>query len=170
MKKLLILVSLILLLFFCFYMVYPILVINNSENYPDTIEYIVRWDYDYSQSMLYSRFGLTYSTADAVKDTKLQKAVSQIEISYPLEDDEVIRQYMWEVYEILLKRKLISPELVPTSAEKYEGDIWYITYSESGDAYDGSAACALVSAIDGHLIYLSTEDIIAGKENKGYGE
>lgn len=170
MKRVIVLVSLLFSLFSLASCGTTIPLENDIANRPDTIEYIVRWDYEYEQSILYSRFGLTYSVDDAVKDTILQTAVSQIEIEYPLESDEDIKQYMWEIYEICIKHKLFSSELVPSTAEKFEGDIWFVSFSVPGSAYDGTSACALVSAKDGHIIYLSTEDIIIGEANKGYGE
>lgn len=109
----------------------------------------------YQNSYLYAFRGMDFTEDYHMQNVRIQEAAAQIPVAYPLEEAEQIHVYAWALYRICMEEELFVPELIPQSAERYDEDMWCITFSphvEPGVLYCGPSAFALVSTVDGHIV------------------
>ena len=115
-----------------------------TETYPEIKGHILWFDFEQADSVhdvgdipSWLR-APTYAETDYLDDPELQSAVAELQLEYPLDTDEAVTAYAWELYDIF--------------------DISYLDPQYIGHYYDGYAPTLYVSALDGHIIEFTSND------------
>lgn len=102
-----------------------------------------------------------YEETDRLDDPKLQSAVQDIRVDYPLDTEEKVTAYAWELYDICVELGYFDEIWQPCDISCYcDGiiDISYLDPQYIGYYYDGYAPSLYVSALDGHIIARTSND------------
>ena len=137
------------------------------ETYPE-IKGLILW-FDFEQADSVQHVGdipswlraPTYAETDYLDDPQLQSAVAELQMEYPLDTDEAVTAYAWELYDICTELGYFDAIWEPCDISCYADGIVEIIYLDPqylGCYYDGYAPILYVSALDGHIIEFTSND------------
>ena len=103
----------------------------------------------------------TYMETDYLDDPKLQSAVADLQVEYPLDTDEKVTAYAWKLYDICIELGYFEAIWEPCYISCYADGIIDISFLDPqyiGHYYDGYAPILYISALDGHIIEFTSND------------
>ena len=134
---------------------------------PDVKGHIFWFDFTQANSMHYTEDTPpslrmpTYAETDYLNDPKLQSAVADLRMEYPLDTDEAVTAYAWELYDICIELGYFDAIWEPCYISCYADGIVEISYLDPqylDSYYDGYAPILYISALDGHIIEFTSND------------
>lgn len=138
-----------------------------STSYPEIKGHILWFDFAQRNAIRYEGYvppslrAPAYEETDYLDDPQLQSAVQDIRVDYPLDTDEKVTAYAWELYDICVELGYFDEIWEPCYISCYSDGIIDISYLDPqyiGAYYDGYAPILYVSALDGHIIELTSND------------
>lgn len=137
---------------------------TEPKTYPEIKGHIFWFDFEQRNAIRYEGYvppdlrAPTYEENDYLDDPALQSAVQKLRMDYPLDTDEAVTAYAWELYDICVELGYFDGIWEPCYSDGII-DIGYLDPQYIGAYYDGYAPILYVSALDGHIIEFTSNDI-----------
>ena len=140
---------------------------TERTSYPEIKGHILWHDVDQADSVHYVGDipswlrAPTYVETDYLDDPKLQSAVADLRMEYPLDTNEAVTAYAWDLYDICIELGYFDAIWEPCDISCYADGIVEISYLDPqylNNYYDGYAPVLYISALDGHIIEFTSND------------
>lgn len=137
------------------------------RSYPEIRGHIFWFDFEQRNSIHYDENvptalrAPTYEESGRLDDPRLQAAAQEIRMDYPLDTDEKVTAYAWELYDLCVELGYFDEIWEPCGIYCYCDGIIEISFLDPqyiDSYYDGYAPVLYVSALDGHIIELTSND------------